>query len=276
MRSFKRAGTFALLAAGLVLASALPVSAGDQIKGAYSPFIIQNGETILEGIVDVRNLAGSPAFARMAVISTEPQTLLKVVGRSVTCSGQQRPRNKKWELSFLTGNDGSYFESKPVSVATGVIKSHWFSGPDGLIGCAAASMYEEMPPATAVRPQAVDDGIQDGNIGRLPESGAHRGSALVVRLDGGNAGITVSLKGLTDHHDYSIRGVSKACGQSFTSSQVTFSGQLTNASAADVVVLRKTLTLSQIAGLRSLRVKDIDTGTGWGCVPLTKFQIVTS
>jgi hypothetical protein len=278
MRSLGKSLALACSAIAVLLVGALPAAAGVPVKGAFTNIqVLGDDLESVTGQMNVRPLGGSSAFVDLALISNQlPNTMLKFIGRSSVCGGSTRPVTKRFELTQAVGNDRSIFVNKSVPLTAGVIRSVSVIGPSGFIGCNATTMYEEMPAAAAARAQAVDDGIQDGAIGRLPNSANGKGRGLVVRLNSTEVQIRASLKGLTAGHDYSIRGVSKPCGQGFTSSDVTFTTQLVNVASTINKAETKSMTQRKLTGLRSMRIKDLDTNSGWGCIPLTRFQIVSS
>ena len=255
MKRFTLAGLAGALVVGLFAGPA----AGYTVKGAGLYASFAGGTTEGTGIFMVdRTGSGGPRL-HATFVSLLPYIEQNVVARSIGCGGNPSAANRVFRVNGIADANGDLTYDRMLSpgIDFGSVKSVWSHVGDGAT-CVPAVQFVRVATGDVNGDDAV--GIIDGTSNTI--------MLLLQKRPNDHARLSIFVHGMAGNDELRVRGSTSPCGTPAPAGSTTFE---------DIMVSFHTklidLMPADLVGLRSMRVKNLDSGKTW-CAPLSIVAIL--
>ena len=243
MLAMKRLAVLVLATAAL--AAAGPVSAVDAAD--YVVWRVNSPDA--RGLV-VLSYSGTTTV-NAGVLGLAASQEYSVIGRTINCSGTPAPSNRAFGLKRMTDLNGNLFFKAQVSPSAPV-QSLWLGSNDALAACVPSRTYDRL--------ELVGDWNGDADISMIWDKEHVLSLVFAERRPNGMTRVTVVLRNQDGEvEDWLVRGVNRGCGKTPTNS--FFDLFYTDYKSKSVE-----MTQTQFDSIRSVRIKNLETGRTW-CAP---------
>jgi hypothetical protein len=254
MSSFRRARPAIVLAGALlVLLVAASPAAAYRIKGSGLYATFNGGSGSPSGILFADRAASGRPHVHVTFVGLLPYVEQEAVFRSIDCTGAPADDNALFRAKGTADENGELTLDRVVSpkARVGDVTSIWTGGSPGT--CVPVTRFVRV---------AAGDVNGDGALG-LVKTGAGTLVLLMAGGSGPSGGVSIVVNGFGGNDQLGLRGSSKSCGVGDQNAVFT------HVMAAHWEQVPQWLTAEQLVSLKSLRVKNMDTGRNLGCFPLS-------